>query len=533
MVPTDSPGSARYFIEAEACTALGEITAGPDASGSSFVLGKAGPILHCNIPASQNPLSVWVRRKGGSISVGGEQGEDRWVHEAEEQFSWTYFGEVSASSEVRQLTVSGSSEAASIDCIVFSDGEFTDKDSLLSPLPPVEIDAESIAGAFRSGKAMWGVNLSADGFAEIDLLAPGLLRIGGQNWFTDFAADSNGLIRAGTRTWDDPKVRQLISDLLKLDSSGDIVINLPGWPAWMDSNSDGFLDPDQINGYAALLGRFAEIVWQIPAAQSRVMFEIGNGQDKIYHAALVAEKQPHRVAELAQIYLSALARIREIAPKARIGGPAVADAANLKFHEQFIAITAPALDFYSVQLPATRTPGEADSTLLGKAVFDTSLLQDLRQLLDKNSPNRRIPIFLSEYGFVSELEGTAESDFAVVWNATFAMSAFAAGVDYAAVSSGNAHPPSAHLYQLLNAEFDGPSALLETEQSDHLAAMVSEDRKHLLLAHRGMRDRKISLSAGNWVGWVLESGAEDPRELSVQGEIELPGVSLLYLKNVD
>ncbi len=181
-------------------------------------------------------------------------------------------------------------------------------------------------------------------------LAPKLVRVHNAGKLGDSAESRHGLMNPEARDWDARKVRLAVFGLLELENVGEIVINIPNWPAWMDADEDGFLDDDKTTGYVDLVGRFAGLVWELPGARERIMFEITNERDNLYHEDLVSRKEKPRVAELARIYIRCAKRIREVAPGARVGGPSALNSYNSAFHEQFIAYAAPELDFYSMHL---------------------------------------------------------------------------------------------------------------------------------------------------------------------------------------
>ncbi len=558
-----SPPPLAHFLEAESCSVQGEISESPRASGTSFVKRQSGsyePVLRCAIPVSEKPLNVWVRRNGGGtqmkISDGDGQIDGPWAYDQQEQFVWTSFGEVPPGGEGRELTFIGNNkenETVSIDCLLFTEGSVDDKDSYLTPLPPLAIDPARISGKFRTAPEVWGVNLFSAGDLEtledaaymenLAHLAPHLVRVHNAGKLSDSKENRHGFIDLKNKTWDEEKVRAVIAGLLDLREVGEIMINIPLWPDWMDEDKDGFLDEKRESEYASLVARFAEIAWEFPAARERMLFEITNERDNLYHADLVREKKKHRVSDLARIYLSAAQSIRRVAPGARIGGPSVANSYDMDFHELFIAITAPELDFYSTHIYISGDKRESDSHILARS--DASYpLGKIREILDRNSTDRHIPLSLNEYNIAwgwEDREPRMTETFGAVWDASFIMSAFAAGADSAAAwnegdgiygkfSPDGKRRPSAHLYHVLNTKFTGPCGIVETEDPELITTLATESGNRLLLAHRGLRTRSITLPKGTWTGWILKSASETPVEISVSDETELPACSLLFLE---
>jgi len=564
LVAKDDTAPGYFFLEAEDCEIFGQKAEDGKASGSACVMRRSSgyqPVLRCDIPVSGKPLSVWMRRKGGAVQIKtsspGSQEEGTWVYGSEEQFVWSSFGEIAPGGEGRQLIAIGNNredETVSIDCILFSEAPLDDKDSLLTPLPPVSIDPSKTTGGFHSAPELWGMNLFSgsdpkslanQSYVEnMAYLAPRLARVHNAGMMADSGKSRHGLLDFKSRTWDERKVRLAVVGLLELKNVGEIVINIPNWPEWMDADGDGFLDDDQAAEYATLVGRFAEIVWEFPEARKRVLFELTNECDNQYHADLVAVETPHRVAGLARIFLQCSLQIRGVAPGARIGGPSVGNPANTDFHEQFIAYTAPELDFYSIHMYASGEPGESDSRLLSRADSAMQPVKSVKGILAKNSKAREIPVSVNEYNIapVSEAnEPRMSNGFGAVWDAWFVMTLFTAGADSAAAwnendgihgkfSPAGERRPASHLYHVLNTEFAGSVARLETEEPEDIAALTTEAGNRLLISHRGLRDRRITLPEGKWTGWMLGKGIDVQREITVDGETDMPGVSLIYLE---
>lgn len=559
------PTLNHHFIEAESCEGQGDEMIDGMASGLGYVNLQSGsyqPVVCCDIPVSKKPLSVWLRHKGGALqvktSVAGEQQEGPWVSGEEDQFAWSSFGEIPASSRKdRQIVVIGNNkkdQSVSIDCILFSEALVEDKDSLLTPLLPVSIDPTNTSGDYRAAPELWGVNLFSGGDPEtladpgyienLTYLAPHLVRVHNAGKMDDSGKSRHGLLDLAARTWDEAKVRVVVVGLLDLQKTGEIIINIPNWPEWMDEDSDGFLDNEHQAEYVALVGRFAEIVWEIPTARERVLFEITNERDNLYHSDLISQKKPHRVAELARIFLKCAAHIREVAPGAKVGGPSVANSYNIAFQEQFIAYTAPSLDFYSMHFYVSGDPNESDSLVLSRADAAMGPVKTVKEILTKNSKGREIPISVNEYNIAWSWE-TSEprmtNGFGAVWDAWFMMSLFSAGADSAAAwnendgiygkfSPDNQLRPASRLCHVLNTEFAGPIARLDTGVSEDIAALTTQSGDRLLIAHRGLRNRKLILPPGRWTGWMLGKNIDVQREVSPESEIDLPGITLLYLE---
>lgn len=494
---------ASFLIEAESCDSAPETVSNDLASGSSYVQLQAGPSsepLLCEIPVSKKKLTIWVRRSGGPVRVKAPDAETKSSDQSTKQFVWTEFGEIDPGPAGRKAAISASDDKSpfvSVDCVLFAEGPIGDKDALLTPLPTVVIDPTNHPDALRASPRVWGVHILSEasfpkGLSESPV---GIVHVGGSQ-------ETNGLFDIDQRKWDENQVRAIAEKLSAINSASEISISIPLWPAWLDADTDGLLDHGGIDEYAGLTARFTEIIRENTSVRNRIRFEILDGCDDAYYTDPISKKQPHRVAELAQIYLTAAFRIHEVAPDAKLGGPSARDSANTGFHEQFVAYTAPALDFFSVHFPTDESLVSLPATV-----------EMLRGILDKNSGNRVIPLSLNAIPAV-----TNEAE-----EVRAAISAYIAGADSATILSGK----NDALWMVTHAFFSGPIAVVETVQPEHISVITSKDGECLLIAHTGLRDRKISLPDGEWSGTVL---GEDASERELAGEIDLLANSVLFLK---
>lgn len=514
------PAPRHFLIEAENSDIKGEKIGDPSASSLFYVKRQSGdfqPVVSCNVPPSDKALTVWIRGKGGPVqmvvSIDGEKEAGPWVDAAESQFDWFLCGRIEPGGTDRELVFIGDddkSQSVSIDCILFTEGPIADMDALLTPLPLISVDTEKTATPFRAAPSLWGKEIVLDSDAEdINYQAPRSIRFCIYGMFADAEISKDSFLKPDSRNLDEEKVRSFITALLGLETTSDIILNIPNWPGWMDTNNDGFLDDEKIPEYVELIGDFVEIIREIPGASERVLFEITNGMDSSYHSDLVAKKRPHKVAELGRIFLRVAQRIQVVFPEARIGGVAALDGSNIGFHEQFIALTAPELDFYSIRL---------------RANSDTNAVKTTKAILAKNSKGRNIPLFI----IGTETTGTTDSS-KPVHDAFFLIDLFASGAEFA-TAPATLKGPASHLYHVLNAEFSGSIAQMEIDSREDMSALTTQAGNRILIAHRGLRDRRITLPEGDWTGWIIGEGIDAQRKFTSEGETQLPRVSLMYLE---
>lgn len=509
--PPQEPPPIEIFIrpvtvlkEAEDCDFTGKIIFDTSASNSSTIEREAegnGTSISCEAPRSSRPLAVWLRRKGGPIHLENQEGEKlpQTVSKIREEplFVWTLMGEFNPQQQpatiVFKETVS-SAPPASVDCILFTDQKIEDKDSFLTSVEPLEIDPTWATSDFRNASEAWGFNLP-----PTEAL---------------FARATSRVVRVTLPDWDEDRFRKMTAGLLELENTRRIILNFPNWPEAMDADADGFLDQKNKDAYIELVRRFAEIALEGENAANRFYFELFDRLDQQYYTDLVAKKETHRVADLARIYLAIAAEIHTINPKAKVGGAAAGITADTGFHDQFIAITAPALDFYSIQSDANRG-GE--------------LIYTIKGYLKKNSAERNIPLIIS-----------ASQHSEAVLDAWFLIKAFSNGAD-CAIATGSRKPGEGEgedsgsrlLYETLEMKFSSLCAAFHTSEPDSLAALTSQDRNSLFLAHNGTRARDLILPPGSWTGFLLKDGAKIAEPVKISTQFLFPKGSALYLERED
>jgi hypothetical protein len=94
--------------------------------------------------------------------------------------------------------------------------------------------------------------------ANLEYMNPGIIRIHNAGKMKDSGKSWDGIVDEANRTWDRSKIKQVLS--LSLAQKPAILLNIPGWPSWMDADKDGFLDKDQFSAYAAMLADLVRIV---------------------------------------------------------------------------------------------------------------------------------------------------------------------------------------------------------------------------------------------------------------------------------
>ncbi|RRJ96587.1 hypothetical protein Ga0100231_022525 [Opitutaceae bacterium TAV4] len=216
------------------------------------------------------------------------------------------------------------------------------------------------------------------------------------------------------KTWYREKIKNALAGLAFIPGD-EVLINIAGWPLWMDADNDGFLDDDQLDAFAAFCADLVRLVnieqkrgvryWEIPNEKDFIYWrrQLASGTENELLGA--AERKPPakpQTAKLAAIYNRAARAMKAVDPTIKTGGPAAASGeTNVRpMHREFIELTLPNLDFFSFHsYPRTRTRTPAE-------IYDTppsagNIVRWHVELLKKLSPRRHIEVHLNEFNIAS------------------------------------------------------------------------------------------------------------------------------------
>ena len=337
--------------------------------------------------------------------------------------------------------------------------------------------------------------------AGLEYMAPGLIRFHSWEMMRDSgAADGrNGWLDTANQTWDAAKV------LAALDAFGtqraDILMNIPGFPSWLDTDQDGFLDPGQAGAYAQFCAELVRIV-NVEGGFGVRFWEPTNERDDNYYVQPTGAGSPDRLDELTDIYVQAARAMKSVDPSIQTGGLAFARPDLLPQVERFVAATAKianpvVLDFLSYHFYANGDLSESNKTVYDR-VFDpadptsgslATHTRDLRELLDAVSPNRRVPLWLDEYNIswtctnndprMHDNRGAAFDVLAMIYATRNGADATAAWNDfdgvYGKLGENLGLRPGAHAFQLLNTYAGG--AAVTTTSSDESKVVTYATRR--------------------------------------------------------
>ncbi len=369
-------------------------------------------------------------------------------------------------------------------------------------------------------------------------LNPGLFRYHSTGMYkpSKVKSDTSGgnWVDYENKTWHWQKIKNALAGLSFIPGD-EIMINISGWPAWLDADQNGFLDDDQTDAFAAFCADLVRFV-NLELKRGVRYWEITNEKDFSYwrrqlasgteNELLGAEKQKApdkpKVAELAAIHNRVARAMKAVDPTIKTGGPAAASGEKNvhPMHRQFIELTLPNLDFFSFHgYPRTRTRTPAE-------IYDTppTFAKNIRwhvELLKKLSPNRHIEVHLNEFNVASNWrlqDKRMHSEEGAVFDSLFMIECARAGADalnawseYDAVygkmdKQFNLRIP-AHVYHYFNDWMIGrtvaasPSGVTDGETGKRVVALAVQTKdgdRNFVLINRAREPVRVALKLSGW-----------------------------------
>jgi len=562
LLPGHCATQTPYLLyEAEAQTPPGEVVVDADASGGKYVqrLGDYQPVCTAPVPReTETTWTVWVRYKGGAIQLKGvdatgKQTELSWLWESPEQFTWRAIGRYSATqlgTSILFIRAPGKTPVA-IDAVIFARDAAFDPNRIDAPVAAQVHWQQTIA---TTTPLSFGLNCYAAGNPDVAAdpqyrknmayLHAGVLRY--HNWgMLQDSSEPNGWLDTAHHGWD----RRKIALALAAPFSGDParMINIPGFPAWMDANNDGLLDSDQFDAFARFCADLVRIV-NVEQKRHLKYWEVTNEWDGKYfidfytnsgYGPLKDAAKPDRVRELCEIYNRCARAMKAMDPNIEVGGPALARSDMEDFTRRFILGTVAHLDFFTVHIYASGDRADSDGHVYDAAETVAERMAWFSTLLAQKSPTRRIPVLLDEFNISWSWENRdprMTTEKGAVFDALVFAAAARGGATgtmawnerdgiYGKMDNTNVLRPSAHLFHLCNTYLIGAVAATHSDAPRAVVAFAvrnaEQHRWSLLLINRSDTDHTTSITctgAPMPVSWQLY-------EISTAGYLQLPYVS--------
>jgi Glycosyl hydrolases family 39 len=347
---------------------------------------------------------------------------------------------------------------------------------------------------------------------NISFMNPGLLRFHSWRMLDDSAQKPDGWVQLAEKRWDAEKIRRTM-DGWASSYKGDILINIPGWPAWFKRQGKAALDPSEYDNFANFC---ADLVKLINVDQKRGVkyWEITNEQDGTYWVDPKKHNEPDNLPALVTIYNKCAEAMKKVDPTIQTGGPAVAKGDEFAKFREFIRGTKANLDFFSYHAYVSGSAGDADKVIYDKAALADSFGREIRKILDQEIPDRRVGVHFNEYNISWTWQTNdvrMRDNKGAVFDALILAGVPRNGIDascawnekdgtYGKMDASNALRPSANLYRLFNAHCVGDVVASTTSNDKRVVAYAVKKagERTLVLINRSPNVQPVRLGFGGW-----------------------------------
>jgi hypothetical protein len=378
---------------------------------------------------------------------------------------------------------------------------------------------------------------------HLTYMKPGVIRYHSWDMLQDSASHPDGWLKTAQRTWDAQKVHNALSALTY--NGAERMINIPGWPSWMDSDNDGYLDSNRFDDFATFCADLVRIANVTYPGHKITYWEITNERDDKYYTELVGNNQPDRMAELIDIYNRAARAMKAVDPTIKTGGPAVArpdlTAMIRKFVQGTVNQTNPiTLDYFSFHFYASGSAGDTDTHIFNRLhnpmnpnVNSMSKhVADIRAILTQESPNRYIPAWNDEYNIswtwttrdvrMTNNKGAVFDALAMVYSHLNGADVTTAWNEkdgtYGKMDDSYNRRITADVFQLMNNFFVGNRVTSNTASPGPVVTFAvvnpAQNRKSYLVINRSDNQHRVVTNFG---GWTPANGTFTRYQVSAAG----------------
>jgi len=386
----------------------------------------------------------------------------------------------------------------------------------------------------RTTERSFGINLfsafdpgvSADpGYREsLAFMGPGLVRFHSMEMMRD-CATPEGWLDTGARKWDAEKIGRTLA---WIPPGSESIMNIPGWPDWMDADGDGFLDRDRYDEFAAFCSSLVRIV-NGDLKRGIRYWEITNEKDAVYWSGPAERHEPDRVRDLAEIYNACAAAMKAVDPGIATGGPAAARGDLLAPLRRFALAVMPNLDFFTFHAYAGGDRMDSDRSVYERADGLGWMAGEAVRMLQAESPSRRIPVFLDEFNIRETLDSRMAGSKGAVFDFIVLAGCARAGCDSALSWNerggihGKTSPrgelrPGASVLRLFNRHMVGDAVDTQSANPGRVSALaVSSDARGERAVVAANRTGASVLVRFDFLGWQPVSGGFSRHEITDTG----------------
>ena len=376
---------------------------------------------------------------------------------------------------------------------------------------------------------------------------PGLLRLHSWEMMGDSRNSLRGWIDYENQTWNEEKIIHSLSGLTSINPN--MLMNIPGWPSWMDENDDEYLDEDKYEEYAAFCAELVRIV-NVVGGFNIKYWEPTNERDDIYFVKFVDKlgdgstvlkdpNVPDRLDELIDIYNQCAKAMKEVDPTIKTGGLAFARQDMTEQVRRLIQATKTetnptTLDFLTYHFYASGDPHATYDMFYNRIKsFDgsntlSSHTKDLQDILDQEGVD--IPMWMDECNIYWSWDINAakmHTHQAAVYETLTFIYAHLNGADgiaawnekdgaYGKFDDGYNLRPSAHVYQLFNNYMVGDVANSISSAENKVVSFAvknGEDRSFVLVN----RTDNVQSVATNFIKDSFFTGSAKMHQVSEAG----------------
>jgi hypothetical protein len=341
-LPGEAP-PAGIFVEAESPKPNSDCQVVDDAKafGGKAVTSKKSwqPIFWADVPKDEKELTIWIRHRGGAICLksmtAGRQKDYGWIWSCPKDWAWTNAGRFNKAQLGDNILLlrnhEGTKPDAEVDCVVFSPDPkarptgnvtiYPREFPSVEPddqAPPVKVDVKvkwfKIIG--KMPPMIWGV-------ADYEVMTPQLAADKGFNEYLKSIHPPLIRVHCGyqAQEWIDPKTKTWNVEKIKAGFDGatgfqgaKIMMNIAGWPEWMDWNKKSVVSPESEDKFVRLCVDFVRVMRD--QVKHRIDYwEFPNEKDESYEAV-------GKLDDLWRLINKIAVAIKKEDPTAKVGGAA-------------------------------------------------------------------------------------------------------------------------------------------------------------------------------------------------------------------
>ena len=301
-----------------------------------------------------------------------------------------------------------------------------------------------------------------------------------------------------SKSWDEATIKACYD--ASYPHNPTIVQNIPRWPKWMATAENDLLATSEYDNYATFCAELVNILNQKQQRQV-IYWEPINELEGRYEKA-------GKLDQLWQIYNQTAEAMKAQDPTIKVGGPALARD-NEEILAQFLQNCGRNVDFISWHRYGTGNPEISTDELMSRTYNYNQQVRKFRSVASKYIPDRKIPLFLSEYNINYSWksdERRQNTHIGAVWFASVLKHLAGAGIEmatswhlkdgiYGMIDPQNNLRPAATVFAWGNRYLTGTVADTDSDrpQVESLAVNQEQGKRSLLLINKSSEVARVNL----------------------------------------